>query len=176
VRFLIDVPGDPPDGPNPPPYEHGSTTAQMPKAGWRDRLVVLFISMALFLLACACPALTFRRSSGDMESWPGFQALMMGWLGLLFKQIAWYANPVIVLSLVFLLLRRWLTAMIIALVAFAIAANTLLLFWRDLPADEGNVIKLRLEHLSPGFYFWVASIVTVIVGAIILRRRNTTAG
>jgi hypothetical protein len=93
-----------------------------------------------------------------MQAWPGFQVLVIGWLGPLFKQIAWYANPVMVLSLVFLLFRRWLTAMVIALVALAIAANTLLLFSRDLPADEGNVIKLRLEHLAPGFISaWPAS-------------------
>ena len=168
-------PGNPPNGPYTSPYAYDPATAQTTKQGWRDRLVVLFICLALFLIACVCPALTFRRSSGDVESWPGFQTLMMGWLGLLFKQIAWYANPVIVLSLVFLLFRRWLAAMIIALVAFAMAANTLLLFSRDLPADEGNVIKLRLDHLSPGFYFWIASIVTVIIGAIILRRRETAA-
>lgn len=168
-------PGNSHDGPYTTPYAHGPATVQPPKQDWRDRLVVLFICLALFLIACASPALTFRRSSGDMEEWPGFQALVVGWLGLLFKQIAWYANPVMVLSLVFLLFRRWLTAMIIALVALAIAANTLLLFSRDLPADEGNVIKLRLERLSPGFYFWLASIVTIIVGAIILRRRDTAA-
>jgi len=87
--------------------------------------------------------------------------------------IASTLNPVLVLSLVFFLFRRWLTAIVIALVALAIAANTFLLFSRDLPADEGNVIKLRLERLGPGFYFWIASIVAVIIGSIILRRHHS---
>jgi hypothetical protein len=147
---------------------------QPPNPGWRDRLVVLFISMGLFLIACASPALAFKRTSSDMEVWPGFQVLMMGWLGLLFKQIAWYANPVMVLSLIFLLCRRWLAATVIALAALALAANTLVLFSTELPADEANVNKLRLEYLGPGFYSWVASIVAIIIGAIILRRRNST--
>ena len=164
-------PGDPPGAPY--PYAPGAAAKQAARTGWAGRLITLFISMALFTIACACPALNFRRSDGDMQIWLGLHVLEMGWLGLMFKQIAWCANPVLVLSLVFFLFRRWLTAIVIALVALAIAANTFLLFSRDLPADEGNVIKLRLERLGPGFYFWIASIVAVIICSIILRRHHS---
>ena len=163
-------PGYPPGGPY--SYAPGTATEQGTRPAWPGRLIVLFITMALFTIACWFPALNFRRSDSDIQIWRGIHVLEMGWLGLLFKQIAWCANPVLVLSLIFFLFRRWLTAVVIALVALAIAANTFALFSRDLPADEGNVIKLRLETLGAGFYFWMASIVAVIIGSIILRRRQ----
>jgi nitrate/nitrite transporter NarK len=47
--------------------------------------------------------------------------------------------------------QSWLAATILALMALAIAANTLMLFSHEVPADEANVNKLRLEHLGRGF-------------------------
>ena len=61
----------------------------------------------------------------------------------------------------------------IALVSLAIALNTLLLFHKELPADEGNVVKLRLERLGFGFFFWLASIAAIVVGAFLLRRQDS---
>lgn len=165
-------PGNPPGPPYPPPYPYGPAPVQSPRPSWRGHLAVLFTFLALYLIACACPALTFRRNAGDIEVWPGFQVLAVGWLGLLYEQFAWYANPVMVLSFIFLLFRRWPTTAVIALVALAIAANTLRLFSQEFPADEAGVNKIRLEHLGIGFYFWVASLLAVIVGALILRQRS----
>jgi len=163
---------NPSGAPYPPPYWSGPTPAQAPKPSWRGRLAVLFTCLAFFVIACASPALVFLKTGGGTEQWPGFQVLVVGWLGILVEQFAWCANLVMALSLIFLLFRRWLAAAILALVALAIAADTLLLFSHEVPADEGNVNKLQLVHLGPGFYFWVASMVVVVVGAIILRRRS----
>jgi len=144
-----------------------------PKPSWRGPILLIATSFFFYVLACACPALIFRRSSNEIEVWSGFRILTIGWLGLLVGQIAWYANPVIGLSLLLVLLRRWIGALVIALISLAIAANTLLLFYKELPADEGNVVKLRLERLGFGFFFWLASILAIAVGAIILRRRDS---
>jgi hypothetical protein len=133
---------------------------------------VIFTGLAFFLIACASPALVFITTGGSTEVWEGAKVLGLGWMGMLVGQIAWCANPVMVLSLIFLLFRRWLAAAILTLVALAIAANTLLLFSQEIPVDEASTSKLRLEHLGIGFYFWVASMIVVVVGAIILRRRG----
>jgi hypothetical protein len=163
-------PANPAFGFYPPPY--GPAPAQAPKPSWRGRLVVLFTCLAFFLTACACPALVFKNTNGSTEAMYGFSVLVVGWLGILVGQVAWYANFVIGLSLIFLLFRRWLTAALLALVAVAIAADTLLLFSKEIPADEGGVNKMYLVHIGPGFYFWVASMLVVVVGAIILRLRG----
>lgn len=59
-----------------------------PKPSWLGQLLLIAISFVLYVLACACPALIFRRSSSDIEVWSGFRVLTIGWLGLLFGQIA----------------------------------------------------------------------------------------
>jgi|GEM_PF-2046041 len=168
---------DPPGGASHPPRDpYGLSFDRTPeKPGWHGRLLVLFISGALFAFACACPALTFKRNGRELDAWTGLSLLKAGWIVILSGQIAWYANVVTVLSLIFLLCRRWLTAMVIAQVALGIAANALLLFWRDIPADASGNNTMWLAHLGPGFYFWVASMVTVVGGASILRRCDKAA-
>lgn len=165
-------PANPSGGFYPSPYAAGSAPTPAPRPNWRGRLAILFTGLAFFLIACACPALLFRHTGGTIDVWEGGKALGLGWMGLLVGQFAWCANPVMVLSLIFLLFRRWLAATILALVALAIAANTLLLFSQEIPADEANTYKLRLEHLGIGFYFWVASMIIVVVGAFILRQHS----
>lgn len=143
------------------------------KPSWRGPVLLIATFFVFYVLACACPALIFRRSSSEIEIWSGFRVLTIGWLGLLVGQIAWYANPVIALSLLFVLLRRWVLTLVVSGVSLLIAANTLLLFFKELPADEGNVVKLRLEHVGFGFFFWLASILAIAVGSVILRRRDS---
>jgi hypothetical protein len=144
-----------------------------PKQPWRRPLILIASSLVFYVLACAYPALIFRRSSSEIEVWSGFRVLTIGWLGLLVGQIAWYANPVIVLSLLFVLLRRWGLTLVVSGASLLIAANTFLLFHKELPADEGSVVKLRLERLGFGFFFWLASIFAIVVGAILLRRQDS---
>src|SRR6185295_895936 len=106
-------PANPSGGFYPPPY--GPFPAPASKPSWRGRLAVLSTGLSFFLIACACPALVFTSTSGSTEAWPGFRALAVGWLGILVGQVAWCANPVMGLSPIFLLFRRWLTAAILAL-------------------------------------------------------------
>jgi len=155
---------------DPPQLSYSEVPPKTPKPGWLGRLAVFFGSIFLFLLACMFPALIFQRNGGDLEEWPGIWVILSGWMGLFFGQVAWYANLVMVLSLIFVLFHRWLTASVIAGVALALAADSLLLFSKEIPADEGGVNKLRLAQLGPGFYFWVAGMMVVVVGALILRR------
>lgn len=108
-------PVNPPGGAYPSPY--GYAPAPAPRPTWRGRLAVLLTSLTLLVIACSLPALIFKRSGGDLEVWSGAKTLLLGWMGILVKQMAWYANPVMCLSLIFLLFRRWLTAAIIALMA-----------------------------------------------------------
>ena len=158
--------------PYPPPYAYGPPPVQAPKPSWRGRLVVLSIGLALLFIACVCPSLVFVSNDPEPNVWPGIQTLAMGWMGLAVEQVAWFANPVMVLSVIFLLARRWLTSAVIALVALIIASDTWLLFSKDIPADEGGVNKMKLVHIGIGCFFWLASIVAIMIGAVVLRLRG----
>ncbi len=132
------------------------------------RVVLVLISVALFLIACLSPALVFTGVNGQ-EVMPGFWILAIGWLGPSFGQFAWFANPVLFLSMLALLFRKRVAAFVLALVSLAIAANTWLLFSQPIPADEGGVNQLTLQHLHFGFYFWIASMLVVGFAALLLR-------
>ena len=79
----------------------------------------------------------------------GYLILLLGWLGPLQLQVAWYANPLIIVAA----LRRlhakhggwWgVCALLVAIPS---------LFWVEATADTVEYVS---GHL-PGFYLWIAS-------------------
>ena len=71
----------------------------------------------------------------------------------------------------FLLKQRSCPTLIASGVALVFAANTLLLFSQDLPANEGGTDKLKLESLGPAFYLWMTSLVIPLLSGIRLLKR-----
>lgn len=91
--------------------------------------------------------------------------LLIGWAGLFTGVIAWFANPVGLVAVLLLILRKFKAAFVTGLVAVGLAATTLMLFVQDLPGDEGGVTKSRLAVLLPGFYLWLIAIGLIPVSA-----------
>ena len=129
---------------------------------------VLFVSLACYFLACVLPALHFVNSGNGPDPMNGFNILMIGWMGVFVGQFAWFANPFILLSGIVFLFRQWLASILVILVGLAISLNTFTLFGQEIPADEANVNKLSLVSLGPGYYLWIASMVVILGGAIVL--------
>lgn len=134
---------------------------------------VALACLVLFLIACAAPSLEFLETNSSTRNvMQGFQILLMGWMGVFVGQLAWFANALFALGLLLLSLRRRTAALVCGTVAVLIACDTFVLFSQQLPANEGDVGKLILQHLRAGFYLWAAALVLLPLGALILRLRT----
>jgi hypothetical protein len=130
--------------------------------------VTLSISLLLYWRAGALPTLELARDN-QRAVWSGLHVLLLGWLGLMLKQIAWYAKPLLLAAALALVLRKGVISALLAWLALIIAADTWRLFAQPIPADAGGVNQLLLPHLQIGYYCWLASIVSLLAGALILR-------
>ena len=127
---------------------------------------VLIASVVFFAIACCLPALDFRKSDGSQDVMFGLRALAIGWSGLFAGVMAWYANPVWLLGANLAYVRKPIPAVLLGLIAIGIATATFSVVGRELPADEGNVVKMTVVKLLPGCYVWMASLVLLPVAAL----------
>jgi hypothetical protein len=126
-------------------------------------LAIWLVSVFLFLIACATPAMVF-----DKETWPGIQVLVLGWEGAFLGQFAWFANAFWLLSLLLAFLRRWLLTLAATFVAALVARDALAFLGTTVPLDEGGVNTMVFKSYHVGFYFWMASIAVVGLGAVVM--------
>jgi hypothetical protein len=139
---------------------------------WPQRLIVLVISAVPFVVACATPCLYVTSTNYGSQHWLGLYILVSGWTAFFVGQFAWFANCLLLLACVLFLYRRWLTTIIILLLALLIAMQTFMVLGQDLPADEGGVNRMHVTAIGTGFYFWLASFIVPIGGALWLRHRK----
>lgn len=130
---------------------------------------LLFLSVGLFLISWALPALEFRRSNAANDVMFGLRALVVGWSGVFAAVFAWFANPFWFFGVVFLALRKPWLAGFLGVIAIAFAATTFSVLGRELPGDEGNVTKTAVIKLLPGCYVWMASLVLLPIAAVLSR-------
>ncbi len=126
---------------------------------------VLLLSLFIYLLACATPALLFDISNND-DPMIGFNLLFIGWMAVFYGQFGWFANPLLALAMLLFLFKRWLVTLILVILTLAVAANTLTLYEQALPADEAGTNTMELVGLGVGFYLWIASMAIIGLGAI----------
>lgn len=138
------------------------------KPSWKPRLLVLAISLAFYLTACALPAMTLE----NRDVWYGWATLLMGWMGLFIGQFGWLANFPYLAALITLLCRQWRTTAILTAVAFLIGLHAFALLNREIPLDEGGVNKGTIVAIGMAPWVWLASIVLPGVGALMLRERE----
>jgi hypothetical protein len=155
----------PPDAiqPLPPP----------PRYSLRGRIVVLTISVFIYAISCALPALEFNDPENPVYF--GFHVLIIGWLGTFIGQFGWFANLFLIVPVFLLLIRRWVGAFVGAMLSLGIALLSLMLFHQNVPANEGGTREIQLQHLRIGFYVWLASMVSLGLGALILRQFDRTS-
>jgi hypothetical protein len=139
-----------------------------------QRSVVAAAILFVYGVACLCPALRFDNyypgnsmpQSGD--TWFGWTALVLGWLGILVGSVAWLANFLLGLTLIFLLCGlRWAT-LISSAITLLVSLDFFPLFSANIPADEGGVGRAVLRPPEIGTWLWFTSIAGTFVGAWIL--------
>ena len=126
-------------------------------------LTVVLVSLLLYVLACALPAMVF-----DKETWRGIEVLLIGWQGVFLGQFAWFANLFWFLSLIVTFLRWWIVSLAVTAATTLIAFDAFSFVGTKVPLDEAFVNTMIFQSYRIGFYFWLASILTVGIGAIVM--------
>jgi len=139
-----------------------------------QRSAVTAVILLIYLVACCCPALTFdnyysgNSTPQSTDTWFGWTALLLGWLGIAVGSVAWLANFVLGLTLIFLMCGlRWAT-LISSAVTVLVSLDFFPIFSARIPADEGGVGRAVLRQPEIGVWLWFASIAAAFVGAWIL--------
>jgi hypothetical protein len=145
--------------------------------GFLPRVVVLLVVGALYIAACACPAVEFTdvpRAHDFGEIFPdpelgsnrGIVALLFGGK----MPLPWSANIFLLVGCILLLLKKYRLACGLGTVAAILGFST----WALLDSDRMHQMKLLV-----GYYFWQASLLTLPAAALALwlrERRNATRG
>ena len=139
-----------------------------------QRSAVTGLIVLIYLVASCCPALTFdnyysgNSAPQSTDTWFGCTALLLGWLGILIGSVAWLANFVLGLTLIFLMCGlRWATLISSAVTVF-LSLDFFPLFSANIPADEGGVGRAVLRPPEIGVWLWFTSIAAAFAGAWIL--------
>jgi hypothetical protein len=132
-------------------------------AGCWASLVIIGISLLLYVIACATPAMVF-----DKETWLGIEVLVIGWQGLFLGQLGWFANAFWFLSLLLAFFRRWILTLTVSFITMLIALDALSFVGTKVPLDEAFVNTMLFQSYHVGFYFWIASLGIVGVGALVM--------
>jgi hypothetical protein len=134
------------------------------------RILIIGISAVLYSIACIVPALAFVNNNyaDSYQTWSGFDLLAIGWMGVLIGQLGWYANPLLWLGVVALLLRRLYIAMALVCLSLCLALNTFFLYLQPVPADAASTNRLLFQHPQVGFFLWIGSILVIGAGAVFL--------
>lgn len=128
------------------------------------------ISLLLFVMACATPCLEMSQKSD--ANWYGLRILILGWMGVLVGQLAWFANPLWLIGATAFALQKWSVALISLGTALFFALNTLLLFVIPLPADESKINNTSLVRLRIGFYLWLGSMTVLFIRAFAMKTQS----
>jgi hypothetical protein len=139
-----------------------------------QRSIVTGVIVLIYLVACCCPALTFdnyyagNSAPQSTDTWFGWTALLLGWLGIVVGSVAWLANFVLGLTLILLMCGlRWAT-LISSAVTVLLSMDFFPIFSANIPADEGGVGRAVLRPAGIGVWLWFASIAASFAGAWIL--------
>lgn len=92
----------------------------------------------------------------------GVWVLITGWLGIIFFQLAWLANPLNLIAILIAKERPKLSILLSA-IAILLASKTFLLF--EIPAGI-SLEKIYITELGSGFFLWYFSNILFLVSFI----------
>ena len=120
------------------------------------RIVGIVLAAVLFLSSLGFN--TLLLSHGDSSFLMGFVCLLFG-----FSYLAWFANPLFLVSIVLLSLNRLRMALAASTASLILAATTFLI--QKVPYNEAghmaNVVGYGL-----GFYLWIASMSVLLLTTV----------
>jgi hypothetical protein len=121
------------------------------------RVAGIVLAAVLFLSSLGLNTLIL--SQGDSSFLIGFVCLLFG-----FSYVAWFANPLFLLSVVLLLLNR--SGMALATSAASVIPATTTFLIHKAPFNEAEHMADVVGY-GPGFYLWIASISVMFVTSVL---------
>lgn len=116
----------------------------------------LLIGLALFLLwlaTLALPTANWGVPERPVAPEPGLGLLLLGWLGILGMQFAWFANLLFLIFLPWAARARQVPPVLFTVAGFMTALLGLsALSWTEVITDTGK----RSVVVGPGYYVWIA--------------------
>lgn len=117
----------------------------------------LYISLFLYVTSLMLPAVVVTDlETGRQINWSGYEALLGGWLGAIFGNLAWFAN----ISYIVTIIAFTKNNKVVTLKSSVVSVFFLL----SLP--------MFIVNLLPGGYLWISSI--LLPGLHMLTRPRTT--
>ena len=107
--------------------------------------IFLFMGLACFTLSLFMPV--FFTSAEDIY---GYWVLITGWIGAIFIQFAWYANPINLLALLLARDKPGI-ALLLSCLALLFASGTFIFY--EIPTGT-NYEKIFIKEFGLGFYIW----------------------
>jgi len=120
---------------------------------------VCFLSAGLFLACMPMPAIKFLGGAAQPSG--GF--FIIGWLGPLAGHFEWYANPLLLIAMIFLLKNRPTISCVLSLISLLLIFATQ--FRGCIIRDEGGACQAVAGYLI-GWWLWVASAATLLIGSL----------
>jgi len=127
------------------------------------RIVGLGLSLSLFIASLWFKTLILGK--GDSSFLFGLICLLFG-----FSYLPWFANPLFVLGVIFLLLKRFWLAVAASVLAAILATTTLLI--REAPYNEAGHMASVIGY-GLGFYLWLASISVLLSTSLLATSLRT---
>src|SRR5881296_83003 len=121
------------------------------------RIAGIVLAAVLFLSPLGFK--TLRLSQGDSSFLPGFVCLLFG-----FSYLAWFANPLFLVSIILLSLNRSGMALATTTASLILAATTFLI--QKAPFNEAGHMA-NVVGYGPGFYLWIASMCVVLLTSVL---------
>ncbi len=122
--------------------------------------LLLGISIALFITCLFLTAYTISGRSAPT----GFEMLLIGWMGILYSMLEWYANPLLVISWALIAFRFRAISLLFSLGSLYLAMSFLSrtqMILNEAP-DYGDIASR-----DAGYWVWIASISFSIAAAVI---------
>ncbi|PIF43342.1 hypothetical protein CLU96_0247 [Chryseobacterium sp. 52] len=123
--------------------------------------IILIISIVIFIISLALPAV-FTQKGSEMY---GLACFLLGWADLSGDGTSWLANPILLFSWVFLLVKQPKIAAFLGL--FAVGVGLYYLTETEITVNEAGH-KSPITSYGLGYYLWIASCVTMGIGSLLL--------
>ncbi len=124
-------------------------------------LALLFLLAAGVLFCIAQVETVFVTTERAVQ---GYWIMLVGWMGFMIFQFAWFANPLALLSLLLIRKHPWwaLATSILSLLCLSQA-----FLFSEIPTDTSGQ-SIAVVSRGIGFYCWVGSIACVFYGTIMM--------
>jgi TM2 domain-containing membrane protein YozV len=131
-------------------------------------LLCIWFSWLLALASFTYPAFTCKGENGPTV-YPTGDILCCGWCGIIgagdnIGYLGWYANPFVILANVLYFRKRPGAALIASGCAVALSLTSFAL--QQVYTQGTGQGDCQIEHFGLGFYLWLATIATLLVGTL----------